>query len=300
MYAIRDFIYLDWERVRSFIAQLDGGVLEHQTSSSEGSTERGRDLSVKPNRIGASLSKETKFLRSESETRSLHHAIYHEFEMILDSSGLVLDPSAWSADEFQSGGFYRFPALLRLVDFQALARTARSMPRLTELASSSRATSTVQKAGNQNKSQKGKNKSKSHLEPVADLLDEVYGDLVRMILVPDEKQLDHNFCGFALPEGLDPSVKGPLAAGSNTTQRHTEALVYVYPVDPTPFPDVIPTGSQIEDAAHAAISAVGNISEKLTGITYPSIACLPLAVYRVLGATNVEPQPPASDRAEPD
>ncbi|MBM3471688.1 MAG: hypothetical protein FJX75_00265 [Armatimonadetes bacterium] len=84
---LRDFLYLDMERVRSFIAQLLEGVPEtlHKGSGADVSVEGGIEGSL-PFLLKGKAGADYRYFRSQDETRSLHHHAYTLFEKHLAES----------------------------------------------------------------------------------------------------------------------------------------------------------------------------------------------------------------------
>jgi hypothetical protein len=75
--VLRDFVYLDWERVRSLAAQLFHGIPQ------DAATERGREVKVEgrvegsiPGLLKGEAAADYRYFRTENETRSLHHYVY--------------------------------------------------------------------------------------------------------------------------------------------------------------------------------------------------------------------------------
>ncbi len=88
--TLRDFIYLDWERIRSIAAQLFQGVPEQSI------TEKHNEASVKGEVGGGVLGlfqgkggADYRYFKSGNETRSFHHSIYSLVEDRLIDDGLV-------------------------------------------------------------------------------------------------------------------------------------------------------------------------------------------------------------------
>ena len=119
--APRDFIYLDWERIRSIAAQLFQGIPE------QSSTEKHNEAAVK-GELGGNLfgliqgkgGADYRYFKSENETRSLHHSIYSLVENRLIEDGLIeviddkYDFADWNKGHFQDGQFIRVTGLIRL------------------------------------------------------------------------------------------------------------------------------------------------------------------------------------------
>src|SRR5437867_11313737 len=91
---IRDFIYLDIERVRSFVAQTSGGLTSERTQQAqhqvggEGQVEGGLPFIVK-----ATGSTDYHYERSQSETKSLHDHIFEELYHKLQAEKHIADLS---------------------------------------------------------------------------------------------------------------------------------------------------------------------------------------------------------------
>src|SRR5690348_1631063 len=76
---IRDFIYLDIERVRSFVAQAYGGLTSERTIQGEHQMGgQGGGKGKLPFIAEASGTVDYHYLKSHSETKSLHDHIFEE------------------------------------------------------------------------------------------------------------------------------------------------------------------------------------------------------------------------------
>lgn len=89
---IRDFIYIDIDRVKSIISQLEEGLIDQTqilSGNSEGSALRGEGgLS---GFFKAAANSEFKFHRQLSETKSLHDYIYNKVESLLLNEKQLLE-----------------------------------------------------------------------------------------------------------------------------------------------------------------------------------------------------------------
>jgi hypothetical protein len=90
---LRDFIYLDIERVRSFVAQIAGGLTSELGTKDEQKTAHKTELQ---GGLPAGIVKGTggtdyHYVRTQSETRSLHDAIFHEFHGAVLDAGQLID-----------------------------------------------------------------------------------------------------------------------------------------------------------------------------------------------------------------
>jgi hypothetical protein len=82
---LRDFVYLDVERIKSLVAQQQGGVIVDQTQGNESMKGGGGKLGLKiPMLADAGVNGEYAATNRSSETRTLHDFVFSEME-----SGLI-------------------------------------------------------------------------------------------------------------------------------------------------------------------------------------------------------------------
>jgi hypothetical protein len=99
------FLYLDFERVRSLAAMVFGGVPEAIAAVTEQHTQtatRGR-VGI-PLVGGAEIEGSLLYLRSERETRALHHGLFRSTVRRLEELGRVQDID--ESEEFPQGSSY--------------------------------------------------------------------------------------------------------------------------------------------------------------------------------------------------
>ncbi len=135
--ALKDFTYLDFERIRSYLAQMDGKLSEDFSETSQHATGTkvtgGTGALTK---LIASVEAEGNYLytKSHSETSSLHHAIFDTFEAKLRDKELVGDLAG-------DKPFAEIICRLKVVDYELLSRqflaTAEVMPLITSIAARS-------------------------------------------------------------------------------------------------------------------------------------------------------------------
>ena len=103
MAEIRDFIYLEIERVRSFYAQLVGGLPTERSIHSEQVDGIDGSAEVKFPLFGAKIGADNRYHRSNQETKSLHDQIMVEFMNGLEDNNLLYefsDQFFWEEDSF--------------------------------------------------------------------------------------------------------------------------------------------------------------------------------------------------------
>ena len=293
MANIRDFIYLDWERIRSFVAQANRGVPETRTGSisdEQGSaTEAGVSLLGS---VSGGRSDDARYSRSSTETRSLHHAVFTDFEKHLEDSGLLHEPVSWEETRLALGGFFRVTGLVRLVDYAAVVNLMKGLGGLMGIGT------TMQKSqvrGDESLTQQQKqqrvreldkelreqNKSLNELGigGFASVLEEIYGDVVRVKLVPDTGTPRQVFVGTCDPESIDPGFRRAVGSRGYSTLWALESLVFVEPIAKDATPDAVPTGNEMEDAIDMLVGEMDSLARIASGCEFPAVSCTPLAIY---------------------
>lgn len=139
--VLRDFVYLDWERVRSMTAQLFRGVPLDATD------EKGHEVSGQGNLEGNLLTlikaqggADYRYFRTGNETRSFHHYVYSLLEDRLLEDGLVtsidtdFDYNRWTEEFFYDGQFIRVTGLVRLMDYAWVSKMMEALPKMMRTA----------------------------------------------------------------------------------------------------------------------------------------------------------------------
>lgn len=96
---LRDFVYLDVERVKSAIAQLHGGVVSDLVEGSEASTARGGRAGL---RVFADVGVEGSYatVNRSTETRTLHDFVYTDLESsLIENHALKIISADGSQDD---------------------------------------------------------------------------------------------------------------------------------------------------------------------------------------------------------
>lgn len=300
MPSLRDFIYLDWERIRSFVAQVDRGVPETRTGSisdEEGTASEG-EAGFK-GFFSVGHSNDVRYTRSATETRSLHHAVFADFEKYLETSNLLRDTSPWDRDRLSKGGFFRVRGLIRLVDYAAVVSLTRGLKGLINVGytlqkSQVRSDASLDQQEIQHKMReidkdlKENNKSlnESGIDSMASTIETLYGDVVRVKIVPDTQFPDQVFVGTCDPEALDPSFHRAIGSRGYSTLWPVESLVFAETMTPNSAPTIVPTGNELEDSIDLLVGEMDALARIASGYEFPAVSCTPLAIYRVLDSDS--------------
>lgn len=162
--SLKDFLYLDTERVRSFAAQFYNGLPEARTLFGDKNNTIDASLGIK-----AMLGVGTKVFaeKSTTETQSLHLALFNMFESKAKEQGFV-------NIEDLSGPLLEARCQVRLVDYLDAARKIRLMSEIAPLINK------IQGNEGLTKSQKGlqrkESEQKRYFNNIASTIEGVFGE----------------------------------------------------------------------------------------------------------------------------
>ncbi len=296
--VIRDFVYLDWERLRSFVAQAESGVPETRSSTltSEEADHYNAELGF-PGIARIADTGDLRYLRSATETRSLHHAVFAAFEQRLEETNAVLDitPSysdeLWTPENFGKYRFIRVRGVVRVVDYLAILSLLEQFGTLTKLVHIAEK-SALQERGLEpavlqrelqklEKKQRDQLKTYSNFPQLAAGLRSLFGEGVRLKIVPDLNRPTNLLIGSAARENFDESIRQAIGIRGAATNSGWTALLQL---DSSQVADLValPTGNQMEDALDQVVAQMDQMANLLSGSAWPVLNCIPLAVYRMV------------------
>ena len=199
---IRDFIYLDIERIRSYISQVYGGLTIERTSSLErGTNVQGSMAVTLPLTLNANADLSKYVIKSDTETKSLHDQIFdHFYHALLLTNSLHhitdAESTSWDKAIFTDGTFLSVKAVITITDYQYLKHYAENLPKLaTMLSRVSAESSNIQQK--QQAIATTKDVQKIPTKEIAGLIDELYGDVVSIDFFPFKNDTERIFVGLA-------------------------------------------------------------------------------------------------------
>ena len=287
---LRDFIYMDVERVRSFVAQVTGGLTsELGTKDEEKSAEKGELQGGLPGGILRSTGGvDYHYVRTQSETKSLHDAIFHEFHHAVLQEGHLIDltsltEEAWAEDLFTDGAFLATRGALKIMDYHSAARTLESLPKIE--AAIARLASLGQAVADKAKTRKASQGQLAQL-PLKDMtsvLNQFYGDTIRLKVFPFPAAPSLVLVGtaerpmFRYPPGLLANTYGMVIdAGWNCVLQVNRGVSY-------PLGRLSSTtGNQVEDGLEQMIDSLVGLNMIAQGIRFPAVAVTPIAIFRMV------------------
>jgi len=298
--APRDFIYLDWERIRSIAAQLFQGVPEQLT------TERHNEAAVKGevcgNLLGLLQGKggaDYRYFKSENETRSLHHSIYSLVENQLNQDGLVevidgeYNFAEWNRGHFHDGQFIRVTGLIRLIDFSRSSAVMEELPKLMKTAQYYEDYSLKSKGTQLSRTEMdarvaGQKKQLKQLEDFklkefSELIRSFYGESIRVKVVPSKKHLDKIFVASANPNGFIDTAASINQKYGFEIDANWVTFGQINMPSESKKPLSIPIGNPVEDSFEGMMLMANNISRMFSTPNFPAIQFTPICIYRICG-----------------
>lgn len=296
---LRDFIYLDWEQVRSFTAQLFEGVPQDASSS------KGHEIGAKaqveggiPGLLRGHGGGDYRYFRTDSETRSLHHYVYSLLEERLETEGLVIsigsdfDFDKWTEGFFTDGQIIRLNGVIRLMDYARVSTMLEALPKVMSAAEHAQvfALEKQRKTGlvtdQQFKTKKkaiqkpGKEIKELGIGKMTELIKQLYGDVIRVKLLPSKNHTDKVFVASV---GLE-SFHDTAAALSQKYGYEIDAgwvalgQINISNVLDEPLPIAI--GNEMEDSFEQAALAINNIVRIASAVRFPAVSFTPISIYR--------------------
>lgn len=267
---MRDYLYVDWDRVR---------VLASQVSPEAAAT-------------GA-------------ETRAGQAAVFAALEQALAAKPGVTDVvggfdfASWTPDAFRDGQFVRTTGMVRLLDYPWLASVMETMPKMLKVTQRTELSALKQKReAHQITQQEVDEKVKEHqrqlkdlegwrMEELTEVVRELFGQTVRMKIVPRGAERGEMFVGTCLPGGFfeSPAILSQkygcdVDAGS-AGGAGWQVLGIINAGRETGTPPM-PTGNSVEDMFERLALAVNRIHRVANSPTFPALSLTPLAIYREL------------------
>lgn len=298
MAIVRDFVYLDWERVRSLGAQLLTGLPEAATEEKQ--RESGVEAQIEGGIWGLFKGKggvDYRYVRAGSETRSLHHHVYSLFEEALLTSDQLIQIHGehglpWQESTFSDGAFVLISGVIRFMDYTWLTQSFEALPRIMKVAHQAESMQLKQKLKSDEISQaeynlklKQQEKTKAELKSlqIADIksvIGDFFGSVVRVKVVPDLGRSNQVFVGTCERENFQDSAAGLAQKYGYQIDAHWRALGQINRGTGNNVPQPIPTGNQLDDALEQVAFSLTDLASLTSSVTFPAVSFTPLSIYR--------------------
>lgn len=268
---VREFVYLDAERVRSIAAQLDVEGWRRQDAAAAAATGR-------------------------VESEQLFAAV--EPALVARGGAAEIGPEFnfdnWTKEAFRDGQFVRATGAVRLIDFLWLAAAVGGLPAVL------RKMSKIEMEALKN-SEEGRRMSKSQLQSrsqenalaiakveeykideLSQVVQKLYGDVVRVKVRPSKGEPRALLIGSAYshyfydsPAALTQKYGVQIDAGW-TVVGQLNMPNYEPPLSP------MPTGNQMEDAFEQISLLMNNAFRLANAPVFPALSFTPVAIYRTI------------------
>jgi hypothetical protein len=301
---VRSFLYLDSERLRSYSAQVLGGVPESHTIETEhdmgagGKAEAGLLHFIK-----ASGEADYRYRRSSNETSSLHHQIYTRFEEILAQRGAleVIDGNfsyadEWTMDHFSDGSFVKLRGRVQLVDYAKTIASMESLPQLYKafgsvemmnIKSNADANLISPEEATARRKDLASRENEVKKMPIADI-----AKLARSLYAEGEIRIKVHPAGapdeyVVVGTGSSESLLVPLGSGGLVQSPDLTSWVAVGQISAAAESNALKpilTGNGLEDSFEAVSASFRVLVKTGNAAVYPVFEFMPLAIYREIEA----------------
>jgi hypothetical protein len=301
---IRDFLYLDVERIKSIFAQLEEGLVTGRESVGGTAKEvSGKGGGGIPTFV--SLTAGGKFIweNEERETKTLHDYMYNyiESKMINSKSVITIDGSSVSPDKklnlhIDQDSFLLISGKITLDDYDYLKVILDNFNELSKFialsAASGKSTKRLTKP-----QIKQIERELSENKPLDDWLtagmkrffDTFYKERCMLIIQPNETIPEVRFTGHLLKAFIRDGLESVIFryGTSPQIQWNVFAQVAYIPSQSKPeqredvsLQDVQPQTTSIDEAFRDTFGAFRDIERLAIAAPYPAIAIIPIAIYR--------------------
>lgn len=284
--TIRDFIYLDIERVRSFYAQLSKGLTTERTV--EKTIETGGDASVEGSVLFAKGKGQIdyRYGRSNTETSSLHDYIMEEFLDALKQARLLTqildDKFNWKETAFQDGMFVLVKGTIKILDYKYVVSSLDNLPKLMKLIS--RIVSSTQPQQSSNMSEIEKQLKGMPIGDVAKFIDQNMLDALRVKVYPRHDTPDQHFLATAEAPFFRYSTVSLINMYGHVIDANWACLLQVNRGSQHQLAEKVPTqpvdGVNIEVVLETLADYLTNINKATQGVKFPTVAATPIAIFR--------------------
>lgn len=298
---LKDFIYLDIDRVRSFVAQLYQGVPEafeeRKGTEKTGKGEAGVEI---PGLVKLGIGGDILYQKSATETRSTHHYLYSLFEQKLIELDRLLkvdqtfEVGKWTPTSFEDGTFVLVHGKVQIVDYRSVVTAFQMIPRIAEIALTFQKQTLRQQlqSGKISQSQYDKQVgstgvpalNKKDVQQISEMVDKLYSGISRVKAFPFASDDQHRFVANTTHEYFSTVPFNPLMSSGLLSAANWYVMGLVnsassYPSIPSPrwTEGMV---QNVEDSLEQVVFAMQEISKFTLSIEFPAISIVPIAIYR--------------------
>lgn len=298
---VRDFIYMDVERLKSIVAQIEEGLVEHEVRTSGKTEEAGGEiagsiLSV----VKGSADVRALWENQQSETRSLHDYLYNkveeallDHELVISLPGEVEQEKIWTepASEWLSPTtFVLAKGRVSINDFRQMRKLMDNFNELGAFLAQSAAGAasedlTLSKKARAEIERQTKAQlqlEKRVLKGLQLFMDVFYGDRIIIKMVPYEGNSDFRLVGNLVHLFLRDQIESiTYKYGTSPVNEWTMlAQVAAVPTAGEHAPIPMLGGSEMETALHQMFESARELERMAQSVVWPEVSVTPIAIYR--------------------
>lgn len=298
---IRDFIYLDIERLKSILAQIENGLIE----SSKRVSGHGKELGAggKSSILGFLAAEgQSKFLwqNEESETKALHDDIYGRIEKHLTENDLLIRvPGTIQVDDVKTRDFEQtisetsFLLLKGYVEINDYEYMRKLFEKFNELMTLMLKVQVTQDSAYKNLSRNEQKKELAELTQHKSLDENLQKLLILMIdtffrgkvivrMTPFREYPSFRAVGGLKPQYLRDDIDSIIHKYGTAPEAPWRMFVQVAAIpSQTPgFIEEAASGNTLESTFRAMFAGMRTIESLAVTVTYPEISITPIAIYR--------------------
>ncbi len=269
--SLKDFLYLDFERVRSFVAQFYSGLPEARTLSGKKAEDIGASLG-----IDAIAKTKAKVLTEKSitETQSLHLALYDIFETEAIKRHFLREQDL-------EGPLVKIRCQLRLIDYQEMSQKVSLFAHLMPLINKLQSSDSQYTKSQRKEQQKNEKQQTEQLESMSKIIDIIFGSEIYTVGYINGKirfktRLQKDLLQF----------KGAGLIGSSEDLLTEEWVVVGVVVKKQAKPEDENNTDPIAQAIKDMNAAFDNMKQQLQDTGDEESEIIPIAIYREVCASN--------------
>jgi hypothetical protein len=291
----QDFIYLDIERVRSFLAQLNKGLVAERISDVQ------NDVDTRGT-AGAGLGPFLKieggtdyhYQRSHSETKSLHDHIFTEMYQALVRDKKLRRignaPEHWIEESFEDGTLVEIKGVFRIFDYLSLALSISSLSTFINLMSKTE-TPRRNRPGESYRilEESGSNWSTIkqqfqtiHAVELAEAVKQLYGDTIKIRVHPFREHQEKSLIALADRTLFRYSPNMIMSQYGTIIDANWTGIFQINKSKLQPQNQAPKASTNIEDAIEIAADQLAFLYNMLNKADFPMVSAIPIAIYRSL------------------
>lgn len=298
---VRDFIYLDIDRIRSIIAQLDEGILESTTRSSKQAAEA--STGAEGSLLGiVKADGRAKFLyeTNRNETRTLHDHIYNLMEVALRKHDLlrVVEAESVTTEEEVAGlrdylgetSFVLVSGRVEINHFTHIRELLEKLPELLKLITKSEIAKKLPSSLKPKERNAVVDKAIQEALPDRTMMDGVrlvfdlfYKDRIAIKMVPFRDYPNYHLTGPLQQQYLRDDIMSIIFKYGTAPESTWSMLLQVANIPRSGGEEhqAMPTGGNaFGELASGIFTAMRGVEKMVQSVQYPAVSVTPIAIYR--------------------